>query len=87
MNKYTISATYGAGTKSTIELPESKTWEDVKEWHVKWDTVHITFKDSTQVDIKLHSDTLDVIDWKLPTEVAVYAVFEDGETNYDEEVA
>lgn len=70
-----------------IDLGE-KTWEDVEQWYVKWDTLNVLFNgDSEYTSIDLNSEVQDVVDWKRPTSVSVFAVDEDGEADHDEEIA
>lgn len=86
--RYQINCTLYAGVSSEIDFPEGRTWADVSTWYVKWDNLHITFSDGTQLDIELHSDALEAIDWKRPKSVEVLEVNEEtGEANYDLEIA
>ncbi len=85
--KYQIECSLHAGTTGCVELPEGRTWDDVATWYVKWDTLYATFKDGTQFDHDLNSDTFEVIDWKRPKSVEVYAIDEEtGEVNHDKEL-
>ena len=87
MNKYTISATYSAGTNGTVTFPEGKSWDDVKDWYVKWDTLHVQFKDSTEwEEMPLESGVDDIIDWKRPDSVSVYPESDEG-TDWNTEIA
>lgn len=67
---YTLHLSYSAGASADFELPEGKTWEDVDYWHVKWDTLYLTLKDGTEVEIQLAISGAE-IDYKRPTEVDV----------------
>lgn len=89
MATYNIAATYYAGASANIELPEGKTWADVKHWYIKWDTLFIQWENSREYQgFDLNSDTEDVVDWKRPTSASIYEVNgETGETDYDKEVA
>ena len=69
--KVQIVPTYIASISTEIELPEGKTWEDVDQWWIKWNTIHITFNDGTEHDDELDYGT-DIIDWKRPANVVVY---------------
>ncbi len=84
--QYTIECTYIAGPSATVEFPPGRTWDDVASWYVKWDTLNIVFTDGIEFCEELNSADLDVIDWKRPASVSVYAI-EDGKTNYDQEIA
>lgn len=89
MAQYSISCTLGAFVSSTVEFPEGKTWDDVKDWYVKWDTLHVTFTDDDKwVEFPLNSDSMEAIDWKRPRSVEVNPVDEEsGETDYYTDVA
>lgn len=87
MNKYTISTTYLAGTEGTVVFPEGKSWDDVKEWYVKWDTLHVQFKDSPEwQEFSLDSHVNGIIDWKRPDSVSVFPKSVEG-TDWDTEIA
>jgi hypothetical protein len=49
----------------------------VRDWYVKWDTLHVSFKDGTEQQLELNSDAQP--DWKRPSSVEVYELDEDGE--------
>ena len=88
MTTYTIDAGYHAGASANVAFPEGKTWEDVKDWYVKWDILHVQFEGELEMrEFPLNSDSLDVIDWKRPTSVSVYATDDEGNTDYDVEIA
>jgi hypothetical protein len=88
MAKYEISCSMHAGTTGHVEFPDGKTWTDVEEWYVKWDSLHVQFKGAAAyVEFELNSDSLEVVDWKRPKSVEVYAVSDEGEVDYSETVA
>lgn len=87
MNQYTISTTYLAGTEGTVVFPEGKSWDDVKDWYVKWDTLHVQFKDSPEwQEFSLDSHANGIIDWKRPDSVSVFPKSDEG-TDWDTEIA
>lgn len=85
--KYAINCSLYAGTEAVIEFPEGKTWEDVQDWFVKWDTLHVVWEDGTRWDKNLNSDSLDVVEWKHPASVEVHPADEDDNVDYNVEVA
>lgn len=89
MATYNIDATYYAGTNANVELPEGKTWADVKDWYIKWDVLHIQWElNGEYQEFELRSDSTDCIDWKRPTSASICEVNEEtGDTDYDKEVA
>ena len=87
MNQYTINTTYSAGTEGTVVFPEGKSWDDVKDWYVKWDTLHVQFKDSPEwQEFSLDSYVDGIIDWKRPDSVSVFPKSAEG-TDWDTEIA
>jgi len=84
---YAVEACYNAGTSSRVTFPEGKSWADVKDWFVKWDTLYVLFEgEQTMRELELNSDGLDAIDWKRPTSVSVYPVDADGDVDYEDSV-
>lgn len=71
-NIITISAVYSCTGGATVDL-SPHTWADVKEWFVKWDTLHVLFERGTEwVEYELDTDPSEGIDWKRPTSVDIY---------------
>ena len=54
-----------------VEMPEGKSWDDVKDHWVKYDVLHIEFNDGTKTQQELDTDT-GCIDWKRPIDVTIY---------------
>ena len=79
MTQYRIDTTLYAATNGTVTFPEGRTWADVEDWYVKWDTLYVAWTDGTEASMELDSETFDVIDWKRPTSVEVYELDEGGE--------
>jgi hypothetical protein len=85
-NKYAISASYYAGTMGDVTLPDGKTWDDISDWFIKWDTIYIEFEDGTKYKQELNSETLNIVDWKRPINCMAYETDKDGEPNWDKEI-
>lgn len=86
--KYAISASYDAGTVGFVDFPEGKTWDDVQDWYVKWDNLHVQFKGADAwVEFSLNSGSLDVSNWKRPVTVTVHSTDEEGKVDYGKELA
>jgi hypothetical protein len=77
--RYRIDTTLYACTNGTVTFPEGKSWVDVKDWYVKYDTLYVVFRDNTEASMELNSETPGVIDWERPSSVEVYELDEDGE--------
>ena len=79
----TGSESYHCGTAGTVDL-SPRTWTEVKEWFVKWDTLHILFKGNSEwEEFEIDSQTNDIIDWKRPINVDIY----EGQDQFDNELA
>lgn len=86
MSKYQIECVLQAETSSGVDLG-GKTWDDVDNWYVKWDTLHVLFVGNSEyTEIALNSEVQDVVDWKHPNSVNVFAVKSDGKVDYDNEL-
>ena len=85
--KYAISSSYNATTVGYANFPEGKTWNDVNDWYVKWDTLHVEFKGEPEWhEFELNSGSGE-IDWKRPSSTSVHPTDEEGNPDYDEELA
>ena len=84
---FQINCEYNAATDATITLPEGRRIEDIKSSHVAYDTLYIRFKDGEAWETRLDSDSEDNIDWNSPTAVSVNAVSDDGDVDYDIDLA
>jgi hypothetical protein len=71
MNTLSITTTYTLTTDTTFDLPEGKEWDDVKDYHVKWGTLYLTFNDNTTAEIKTNGATFDDADFKRPDTVTI----------------
>ena len=82
--KYTIEASYFTGSHAQVTFPEGKSWPDVNNWYVKWDTLHVMWKGAQEYEeFELNSDSTDGTDWKRPLVVTVYGTDETGETDFN----
>lgn len=75
-----INATYYTGATSRVTFEDGKTWGDVYDWYIKWDTLHVLFRDTTEwVEFTLESfNDPESTDWKRPQFVSIHPVLEDG---------
>jgi len=72
-SKITVSASYNATAIGTADL-SPKTWDDVKDWYIKWDILYVKFKDELDwKEFNLQSDHNDGVDWKRPNHADIYA--------------
>jgi hypothetical protein len=82
-----INASYCTSAVARVALPDGTTWNDVKDWFIKWDTLHIKFEGETkwaEYPLESHSDA-DSTDWKRPSSVSIHPVVGDDvdyETDY-----
>ena len=85
--KYAISNSYNSTTVGYVKFPEGKTWDDVDDWYVKWDTLNVQFKGEHEWQgFELNSDSGE-IDWKRPNSTSVHPTDEEGNPDYNEELA
>jgi hypothetical protein len=86
MTKLSIVTEYSYQTDTVFDMPEGKTWDDVKDWYVKWGTLFVTFNDNStlEVETKSHGDWTDV-DLKRPIYSAMYPCDVEGNTDWGEE--
>ena len=81
--KVRIEATYETSAVATLDLPEGKTWDDVKEYWIKWGTAVIEFEDGSKLEHEL--DAPGETDWKWPVRSVV---LKDGDDfDYDDPLA
>lgn len=82
MEKIYIEANYNTCAGGFAELSEGKTWDDVIDWHIKWDRLFVQFKDESYQTIDLNSDSSDGTDWKYPVSVTIFPTDENGDPDY-----
>ena len=81
--KVTIETGYIVMVATQIELPEGKIWDNVEDFYVKWGTLDLRFKDGSTIEHDCGEPNADADDFKRPDHVHVFAVKEDGETDYN----
>ena len=88
MNTIHIETTYNSYHTSQVTLPKGKTWGDVMDWYIKWDTLHARFygdEDYTEFSLDSRAD-VESTDWKRPNSTSIYPVNKDGTVNYDKKL-
>lgn len=70
MTKIYVETSYSVCTGELIELPDAYTWDDVKDYWVKYGVFYATFKDGTNFECDMGTDI--EIDYKRPDMVSVY---------------
>jgi len=81
-NIITVSASYSCCVSGVVDL-SPRTWDDVEDWYIKWDTLHVKFeRESEWRKFDINSDTNDSVDWKRPIGADIYA----GEHKYEDEL-
>lgn len=63
----------GCEATSEADLPDIQSWDQVKKWYVKWDTLHYTLDGQNwkSEELMTDSDPSDCIRWKRPLHVWV----------------
>ena len=87
MTVYRIDNSYSTYTSSEVDLPDDRSWADVKSWGIKWDTIYITWKDGGEFKQELYSDTSDSTDFKYPLSTAIYQLDDNGDDQGRDPVA
>jgi hypothetical protein len=49
-NTIRVDTQYTMAYETEINLPEGKTWEDVKSWYIKYHSLSVVFNDDTTVE-------------------------------------
>ena len=85
MSTYDIELTYNAYSSTRITLPEGKSWDDMEDWYVKWNTLNFRLKGEDgyrEIDltIDIHTDTM------RPSYTCIVPVDDDGVADYDNPV-
>lgn len=87
MPRIAVEASYYTGAIGYAELPEDKTWNDVEDWYIKWDCLHVKFKGETDWrEFDLNSYSADGTDWKRPIQATVYPCDQNGDMIYEIEL-
>jgi len=82
-NIITISAVYSCTATGVVDL-SPRSWDDVKDWFIKWDSLYVTFHgDSEMHRFEINSQGVDGVDWKRPAFADIYA----GANAFDDELA
>jgi len=88
MARYTIEMSLTANAAGSVEFPEGKTWDDVGDFYIRYDTLYVQFEGSPEwAEFPLHSGGHVEISWKHPDTARVYPVDEDEGTDYSTTVA
>jgi hypothetical protein len=75
-NTIRVDTQYTMAYETEINLPEGKTWEDVKSWYIKYHSLSVVFIDDTTVEHYLDDDGWE--DSKRPDGIQIYKIDEDG---------
>lgn len=69
--EFGICTELSCAPSTTVDLP-IKSWDEIKEWFVKWDTLHYTLDGDKWHEIDLNNVGSDDMNWKRPVSVRVY---------------
>ena len=84
MSSITVETTYTCYAPTDVELPEGYTAADIDGIYMKWGSGEVVFKDGTSFEFEENPDH--DADYKRPDVIRAYHCYEDGETNWEEEV-
>lgn len=68
--KLNISTSLYCSPATIINLPINS-WDEIKDWYIKWDTLHYTLDGTSWEEYELGSDISDSVDWKRPVGVLI----------------
>jgi len=88
-NTVEINTSYYTSATARVTFEGGKTWKDVKDWYIKWDTLNVLFTGETDwVAYLLESSSdLGATDWKRPVTVSIHPYLENGDVDYDTDFA
>lgn len=69
--RITVEIQYVTYGNITLDLPDGKTWDDVDDWFIKWDVLHVIWKDDTAWLKDLNTNFSDGVDCKRPMATAI----------------
>jgi hypothetical protein len=75
-NTIRVDTQYTMAYETEIDLPEGKTWEDVKSWYIKYHSLSVVFNDETIEEHNLDDNGWE--DSKRPDGIQIYKIDEDG---------
>jgi hypothetical protein len=75
-NTIRVDTQYTMAYETEIDLPEGKTWEDVKSWYIKYHSLFVVFNDGTTEEHNLDDNGWE--DSKRPDGIQIYKIDEDG---------
>jgi hypothetical protein len=61
-----VETEYLAGCRNRIEIPGADSWEQIKEWRIKWGRFHYTLDGETWLEIDMEEEPWEHIDTKRP---------------------
>ncbi len=71
--KFNIRTELYCAPTSEVDIPGIGSWDDIKEWFVKWNTLHYTLNGEDWLAIDMGDfNLLDETDAKRPIETTVY---------------
>jgi hypothetical protein len=77
-----VETVYTFSAAEAVELPEGKTWNDVRSYYVCYGVLHLLWMDGTSTEHDLDGPALEDQDWKTPDEASVYAAGPDGSPDF-----
>lgn len=82
MQKIGIVTHYTAQREGIVTLPANVMWEDVVEYHVKWDMLYLTLRGGGKLDLQMDMGDTSILDGKYPSDTSVYGTDGSGEIAY-----
>jgi hypothetical protein len=72
--KVAVELCYTISAHAVLDLPEGKTWDDVRSHYCKWGKLYLQFNDTPDgeyVEFDCGDANYDSVDWKYPRQYSV----------------
>jgi hypothetical protein len=67
-----ISTTYSCYIEGFVDLGDH-TFDDIKDWYIKWHTFHYTFDGTAWLEEEIGGDIIESVDMKRPLSTEIYS--------------
>lgn len=85
MSTYEINLSYTAANSTRVTLPDGKTWDDVLDWYIKYNTLNFRLKGEDEYR-EIELDFYIEIDTKYPNHTCIVPVDANGDADYENPV-
>lgn len=68
----TVENIYYCAPYTEIEIPDIQSFDEVKDWYIKWDTFFYTLDGTNYKEIELNSNVMEDVDLKRPIRTIIF---------------